>query len=100
MQMKIARALDLFCKAQILTILHDIAGRTSKAVLKDLKFRWPKEHAQQEADLSKFHKRLEGRWSKPPGQLRMLLAMSREWCQESHNRKDLKTGKKKQLREI
>jgi len=94
-------ALDRFCKKQLPTLLPDIAGRISKTVLKDLRARWGSEQALQEADSSEFRKRLEDRWGKPLGQLRMLLTMTREWCQEAHNHANsLKASKKKQLREI
>lgn len=98
---EITHALDLFCETKLPTLLHDVAERVSKTVLKDLKSRWANEHALQEAELSEFRNRLEDRWGKPLGQLRMLLTMSREWCQEAHNRKNpSKTGKKIQLGNI
>jgi len=94
-------ALDRFCKTRLPQLLPSIAGRTSKRVLKNLKSRWIHEQALQEADLSEFRKRLEDRWGKPLGQLRMLLTMVREWCQEAHKHENsLKASKKKQLREI
>jgi hypothetical protein len=98
---EITRALDRFQKDQLPKLLPEIAQRLSKSVLKDLKSKWPSEYAQQEADLTGFRQRLEERWGKPLGQLRMLLTMSREWCEWAHNRdQSLKTAKKKKLRTI
>ena len=66
------------CETEFSKIIPDVARRTAKSVLKDLKSRWPGEHALQESGLSGFRERLEERWGKPLGQLRMLLTMSRE----------------------
>ncbi len=98
---EIDRALERFQNDLLSKTLPRIAERISKKTLKNLKSRWPDEHAQQEVDLAGFRKRLEERWGKPLGQLRMLLTMSREWCEWSHRRNEsLKGGKKKQLRAI
>jgi hypothetical protein len=95
------RAIDRFEKTQVPQILEGIAGRLSKSVLADLKSRWPDEQAQQEAEQLGFRQRMEERWGKPLGQLRMLLTMSREWCEWAHKRNEsLKKGKRKQLRAI
>lgn len=98
---EITHALDRFCTTKLPKLLPDIAGRLSVRVLKDLKSRWANEHAMQDAELSEFRKRLEQRWGKPLGRLRMLLTMSREWCQNAHNREiSRKKNKTKQLRKI
>ncbi|MGA2077252.1 MAG: DUF5677 domain-containing protein [Terriglobia bacterium] len=98
---EIARAFDRFQNERLPKILPEIAEHLSKSVLRNLKSRWPDEYAQQEAELAGFRQRLEERWGKPLGQLRMLLTMSREWCEWAHNRNEsLKRGKKKQLRAI
>ena len=95
------RAFARFENEHLSTILPKIAERLSQSVLKDLKSRWPDEYAQQQADLAGFRLRLEKRWGKPLGQLRMLLTMSREWCEWTHKRNEyLQKGKKKQLRAI
>ncbi len=98
---EIKRALDRFCTTEIPRLILDMVGRNSRAVLRDLKSRWASEHALQDAELSEFRKRLEERWGKPLGQLRMLLTMSREWCQRSHDRsRSKKSGKIKRSRAI
>ncbi len=98
---EITKAVALFCDAKLPKILDDVAERVSKSVLKDLKSRWVQEHALQETDLSEFRKRLEDRWGKPLGQLRMLLTMAREWGQDAIPRRNSsKTSKKIHLRDI
>src|SRR5664279_4569741 len=89
---EVIQGLQRFYKEQLPALLPSIAGKISKNVLRDLKARWPNENSLQEADTLEFRGRMEGRWGKPLGQLRMLLTMSREWCQnisvrESHRRK-------------
>lgn len=98
---ELARGFERFEKEQLPKLLPKIAGSVSKKVLRKLTASWPDEHVRQEVDLSGFRERIEERWGKPLGQLRMLLTMSREWCEWAHNRnKSLKSGKKKQLRAI
>jgi len=98
---EIARAFDRFQNEQLPKVLAEMAERLSEKVLKDLKSRWPGQYAEQEAELTDFRQRLEERWGKPLGQLRILLTMSREWCQWAHNRNQaLKISKRKQLRAI
>jgi len=83
---EIDRTFERFQKEQLPKLLPEAAHRISKIVLKDLKARWPKEEAQQEADLAGFRERLAERWGQPLGQLHMLLTMCREWCQWVHKR--------------
>jgi hypothetical protein len=98
---EIERALEKFHNELLSKTLPRIAERIAKKTLKTLKSRWPAEHTQQEADLAGFRERLEERWGKPLGQLRMLLTMSREWCGWAHGRNESQPeGKKKQLRSI
>ncbi len=70
----------------------DPAGRCAekrpRSVLKTLRERWPNEHALQEKDLNGFRDRLRERWGPAIGQLRMVLTMSREWCQEALKREE------------
>lgn len=96
---ELERAMTSFCETQFSKIIPDVARRTAKSVLKDLKSRWPGEHTLQEAGLSGFRERLEERWGKPLGQLRMLLTMCREWCQETHERETSREkGKQERVR--
>lgn len=78
---EISRAVDVFCEQQLPDVYRSVARRTSKAILRRLKSQWAKEQALQVSDLAGFRTRLESRWGKPLGQLRMLLTMAREWGQ-------------------
>lgn len=60
----------------------------SKAILRHLKSQWVQEQATQKSDLAGFRTRLESRWGKPLGQLRMLLTMAREWGQWTYTRQN------------
>ncbi len=98
---EVVQALERFCKTEVPKLIPSVATQISKSTLRDLKSRWAGEHALQNADLAGFRERLEERWGKPLGQLRMLLTMSREWCEWAHNReKSLSKHPKKELREI
>jgi hypothetical protein len=98
---EISNAFDRFTEEQLPKLLPDVAHRVSKIVFKRLMSSWQAEHAQQEADLAGFRQRMEETWGKPLGQLRMLLTMSREWCQWAHTRyESKKIGKNKRLRKI
>jgi hypothetical protein len=97
---EVVRALENFCETQLPKIIPEVSNRLAKTVLADLKSRWTKEYTLQSADLSEFRKRLEGRWGKPLGKLRMLLTMAREWCQEAHDRETSKGKQNKTLRRI
>jgi hypothetical protein len=95
---EIEEAIKRFCDTQLPSLVQNGAHRTSKTVLKDLKSRWPDELAMQIADISEFRERLEDRWGKPLGFLRMLLTMIREWCQGAHER--LLTRKKAKREQV
>ncbi len=98
---EVIQALERFCKTEVPKLIPSVATQISKSTLRDLKSRWADEHALQNADLAGFRERLEERWGKPLRQLRMLLTMSREWCEWTHNReKSLSKHPKKALREI
>jgi hypothetical protein len=79
---EVIRGLERFYDEQLPALLPPMAGKISKNVLKNLKSQWPNENSLQEVDILEFRKRMDGRWGKPLGQLRMLLTMAREWCQE------------------
>jgi hypothetical protein len=97
----IASKLDSFAETQLPTMLETVAGPISKRLLKTLKSSWPTEATLQQNDFSEFRKRLEERWGTPLSQLRMLLTISREWCQETCNRdRRLKTDGNLHLRDV
>jgi hypothetical protein len=78
---EVIEGLERFCEEQLPSLIPSMAGKISRRVLRDLKSRWPNENSLQEADIVAFRAQIEGRWGTPLGQLRMLLTMSREWCQ-------------------
>jgi hypothetical protein len=95
------KAIKLFCDNQLPNLLPAAAADAAKIVLKELKARWTSESALQDVDLSNFRKRLESKWGKPFGQLRMLLTMAQEWCGDIHSRNEsLKRKTKNGSREI
>jgi hypothetical protein len=83
---EMTHSLEAFCEKQLPQVFYEVAGRVSKTILKKLKSSWAQEQALQESDLSGFHERLEIRWGKPLGELRMLLTMAREWGQWANAR--------------
>ena len=83
---EVMRAIEVFCDTQLPTLFPVMASRASKGILKNLKSRWANEYALQKTDLSEFHERLESRWGRALGQLRMLLTMAREWGQWVYTR--------------
>jgi hypothetical protein len=98
---EMTHSLEVFCEKQLPQVFYDVAGRVSKTILKNLKSSWAHEQALQESDLSGFHERLESRWEKPLGELRMLLTMAREWGQWAYARhKSSKSTGKIVLRDI
>lgn len=98
---EVLRAMKDFCDTQFPKLFPVIAGRVSKAVLKDLQSRWASEHVLQETDVSEFRARLETRWGQGLGQLRMLLTMAREWGQWAYTRhRSQKPSKKVLLKDI
>ena len=91
----LTKAIEHFIDIQILELIPNLAARASKKLLRRLRSRWPLEQTSQNADVSEFRTRLEERWGKPLGQLRMLLTMAREWGEGIHARKNSGRGKDK-----
>jgi hypothetical protein len=98
---EITHKLDEFCETKLPILIPQLASRISDMLLKDLEARWMNEQKLQETEVAEFRKRLEQRWGKALGQLRLLLTICREWGQETHNRRNVpRSAKKKLLREI
>lgn len=91
---EIEKAIENFCTTQLPKILLEIAQKTAWSVLKTLRERWPSEHAQQEEGLDGFRERLQERWGPAIGRLRMVLTISREWCQEAFQREEARKQRK------
>jgi hypothetical protein len=60
-------------------IVRDAAENIADLLHKSLTASWPGEYKAQEAGVSAFRGRLEGRWGKALAKLRMLLTIAREW---------------------
>jgi hypothetical protein len=98
---EISRSFDHFVEEQLPKLLPEVAHRVSKIVFKHLMSSWQAEYTQQGADVAGFRQRIEEDWGKPLAQLRMLLTMSREWCQWAHTRyESQKDNKNRQLRKL
>ncbi|MFL6387187.1 MAG: DUF5677 domain-containing protein [Terriglobales bacterium] len=98
---EITQAADRFCETQLPKLLVNMAAKTSRTILKDLKSRWATENSLQSEEISEFRKRLERRWGEPLDQLRMLLTVSREWFEGRHKREISQTAHKdEEFREI
>lgn len=98
---EIEREIRDFCQTKLPTILPGVAQKSARSVLKTLRERWPVEHALQEKDLNEFRDRLHERWGSAIGQLRMVLTMSREWCQEALKREEArKPHKPEKMRKL
>jgi hypothetical protein len=69
--------------ASVPDIIADVSEHISKVVLKTLKKEWREEYALQRKEQRGFRTRLEKRWGKALGALRMLLTISREIGQET-----------------
>jgi hypothetical protein len=92
---EISKALEEFCDTKLPKVIESTARKTAVSVLKTLRERWTGEHARQEEDLNGFRERLRERWGPAVGELRMLLTMSREWCQEALQREETRKKSEK-----
>jgi hypothetical protein len=81
---ELMKEIDSFFKTKLPKLIDDVAPKAAKDLLRALESRWPSENTAQLADITGFRTRLEDRWGKPLGQLRMLLTMAREWGQAVH----------------
>jgi hypothetical protein len=86
---EVTKAIDHFVDEQLPEMARDVAVPISAILLKDLKSRWIDEHALQVSDISEFRERMQERWGVPLGQLKMLLTISREWCQGAHSQEKI-----------
>jgi hypothetical protein len=98
---QMTRALKHFQEKQLPALISSMTDKTTKRTFKALKARWPDEQRLQEADLAGFCERMQSRWGKPLGQLRMLLTMVREWVGEINARENSKRrSKNRQSRKL
>lgn len=97
---EISRSYANFLENKLPAFTSDLAHRLAKAILKDLKSKWPEQQSWQRMQIVGFQERLEGRWSDPLNGLRMLLTVAREWGQDAHKPKKLRRAKNKLQREM
>ena len=97
----LVKAIRQFRKKDLPRIIESAATSGANDIFRDLKARWSEEYSQQVADISGFRERMEARWGKALGQLRMLITIIREWCGETHKAvSSMRTSKKKRLLEL
>ncbi len=65
------------------SMIDEISSSIAKNLLKTLKKKWRKEYSLQTADKKAFRSRLEDRWGKALGKLRMLVTISMELGSEN-----------------
>lgn len=78
---EVSKDIDHFVDERLPEKAHNVAAPISAIFLKDLKSRWLGENTLQVSDVTEFRERMQERWGDPLGQLKMLLTISREWCQ-------------------
>ncbi|HEY1723297.1 MAG TPA: DUF5677 domain-containing protein [Magnetospirillaceae bacterium] len=82
-------------------ILNNLADRVSATYYEALSERWSEEFQAQQAESEGFKQRLEVRWGKALGKLRMLLTLIREWAQEAADRQHkTKDTNNKRLKDV
>jgi hypothetical protein len=80
------RELSIFYETKLTGVLERTSEATAKTLMRTLGRNWAQEHTLQQQEISNFRTNLENRWGKPLNQLRILLTIVREWCQEAHER--------------
>jgi hypothetical protein len=93
---QIEKAIDGF---QYDTVLRTLSDDLSNSTFRNLRRGWKKEFSAQQIELTEFRTRLERRWGKALGKLRMLLTLAREWSQSMVGRKQ-KNGKLSQYDDV
>jgi len=88
----VTERLEKFYETELPQIIRSTAEQSAELIYADLSKRWPQEATAQVADLKGFRERLEKRYGKALGKLRMLLTIGREMVQEVYSRRP-KDGK-------
>jgi hypothetical protein len=83
----VVKATERFRNEQLADVLDKAGDETANLLFKFLSKRWLEEFTAHQADVEAFKERLEHRWGKPLGKLRMLLAIVREWAQGFYERR-------------
>jgi hypothetical protein len=88
----VAKATERFHNEQLAGVLAKVGDDTANLLFKSLNKKWPQEFEAYQADVEAFKERLEHRWGKALGKLRMLLAIVREWAQGVYERRRRANG--------
>lgn len=83
-----------FYREKLVDMLHDVGGQTAELFYQVLKKRWAAEFVAQPEEMVAFKERLEMRWGKALGKLRMLLAIVMEWAQGAFERKQRRSDRR------
>jgi hypothetical protein len=75
-----------FHENNLTSLLDKFVDTGTERLLHDLVERWPEENAAQKEEVRGFNDRLEKRWGRGLGLLRLLLTITREWAEESEQR--------------
>lgn len=86
--------LEEFYKEKLVDVLHGVGDQTAELLYRSLRKRWGAEFAAQQEEMAAFKERLEMRWGKALGRLRMLLTIVMEWAQGAFERKQRGRGEK------
>jgi hypothetical protein len=81
-----------YVNEQLAGVVDKAGDDTANLLFKFLSKRWSEEFTARQADVEAFKKRLEDRWGKPLGKLRMLLAIVMEWAQGFYERRRQVSG--------
>ena len=85
---------ERFLNEQLSGVLEKSSDHTANLVFKSLSRKWREEYEAQQADVEGFKERLEHRWGKALGKLRMLLTIAMEWAQGLYERRLRDSGGK------
>jgi len=81
---------EQFTNEQLPALVEKMSDKAAAAIFKSLAKGWRQEANAQRADVDAFRDRLEHRWGKALGKLRLLLTISREWGATAHERRRTK----------
>jgi hypothetical protein len=83
----VVKATERFHNEQLAGVCDEAGDDIADHFFKFLSKRWPDEFTAHQADVKAFKERLEHRWGKALGKLRMLLAIVTEWAQGFYERR-------------
>jgi hypothetical protein len=97
----VVKTTERFHTEQLGGFLDKAGDEIANLFFEFLSQQWREEYEAQQADVEAFKGRLEHRWGKALGKLRMLLTIIREWSQEFYERRHrINGGKRSHLDEV